>query len=364
MLPELKTKKIREPKRKTAWQKWAVDVTEEIASKDHNNLYITSSFFKDSIKYRAFCSYYAVMRIVDDRVDNLPLRTRYSEELCNQELDIINAWEQVIISCSQGIYPTTFQLKACDFANARAVCESLITAFQAIPVPIKLWTNFFDAMRSDIVADEFDSWSDFLTYAEGATVAPTTIYLLLIAAQPNKANSTYELPKEFDLLKCGRYLGVFAYLGHIIRDLAEDINHSSTRLCITREDMIEHNITLEKLRNEAIKQKASSSTRDLVSEILKRARDYLLKGRALTLQIQDFLENDGRFILELIITMYENIIAKIESVGFDPMAKQHYLTRKEKANIVKSVAVQTGFRPTEHSNPFRAIQYRLFQYSI
>jgi len=343
MFPELKAKKIRQPKTKTAWLKWALDVTEEIASKDHNNLYITSSFFKDSVKYKAFCAYYAVMRIVDDRVDNLPLSLAGNEELCNRELGVVNAWEQVIISCSHGIYPTTFQLEACAFANARAVCESLITAFQAIPVPIKLWINFFDAMRSDILAGEFDSWSDFLTYAEGATVAPTTIYLLLIAAKRNESDSSYELPTGFDLFTCGRYLGIFAYLGHIIRDLAEDIKNATTRLCITRDDMVGHGVTPEKLRNEAYRHQASPSTCSLVVELLRRARKYLLKGRALTVQIQDFIENDGRFILELIITMYESIIAKIESVGFDPMAKRHYLTRKEKANIVKSVAVQTGF---------------------
>ncbi len=344
MLIEFNTKKkLRKVQRKVQQQNKAFDVTEAIASKDNNNLYITSSFFKDPIKYKAFCTYYAVMRIVDDRIDNLPFLANGYRELYTRELEVINAWEQVIISCSRGIYPTTFQLEACDFTNAGSVCESLIKAFQTIPVPIKLWSDFFDAMRSDIVAGEFHSWSDFLAYAEGATVSPTTIYLLLIAAKRNEANSSYELLPGFDLFTCGRYLGLFAYLGHIIRDLAEDIKNATTRLCITREDMVEHGVTPERLRNEAFRHQASLSTRNLVVEILQRARNYLLKGRALTVQIQDFIENDGRFILELIITMYENIIAKIESVGFDPMTKQHYLTRKEKANIVKSVAANTGF---------------------
>ncbi|MEJ2495818.1 MAG: squalene/phytoene synthase family protein [Ignavibacteriaceae bacterium] len=312
MLTELKAKeKFRIRKRTEESQKRANCVTEEITSKDQNNLYITSSFFKDSIKYKAFCAYYAVMRIVDDRVDNLRLPVNRDKKLIDRELKVIDAWEQVIILCHLGIFPTAL--------------------------------NFFDAMRSDINAGEFECWSDFLTYAEGATVAPTTIYLLLIAARYNSANNVYELPTGFDLLRCGRYLGIFAYLGHIIRDLAEDIKYTTTRLCITREDMVEHNVTLEKLRNEAIKQNASSSTRKLVIEIIQRARNYLFKGRALTLQIQDFLELDCRFILELIVRMYERIIAKIESSDFNPMGKQHYLTRREKINLVYSVAADTGF---------------------
>jgi phytoene/squalene synthetase len=342
MLIELKTKdKLR--KRIVKWQKRANYVAEAIASKDQNNLYITSSFFKDRIKYKTFCSYYAVMRIVDDRVDNLPLPVNCDKKLIDRELKVIDAWEQVIILCHLGIFPTTAQLEACDFDEAKAVCESLIEAFQNIPTPIKLWKNFFDAMRSDINAGEFECWSDFLTYAEGATVAPTTIYLLLIAAQRNGANNLYELPKEFDLLKCGRYLGIFAYLGHIIRDLAEDIKYAATRLCITREDMVDFGITLEKLRNEAFRQKASSSTRNLVIEILQRARRYLLRGRACVAPVYDYLENDGRFILELIISIYEQVIVKIESTGYDPMSNRHYLSKREKVSIVKSVAFQTGF---------------------
>lgn len=334
---------MRNSKRAGEWKKQAFRVIEAIASKDRNNLYITSSFFKDPIKYKAFCSYYAVMRIVDDRIDNLSLPANHDKEIFDRELDVVDAWEQMIILCQQGKYPSGLQIEACDFNKAEAVCESLIAAFQAIPVPIKLWSNFFKAMRSDINASDFERWSDFLDYAEGATAAPTTIYLLLIAAQQNKANNQYELPDGFDFHRCGRYLGIFAYLAHIIRDLAEDIKNVK-RLCITREDMVEHRLSPERLRIEVLRNQASPETCSLVIEILQRARNYLLKGKALTLQIQDFLDLDCRFILELIIRMYEQIIAKIEFSGFDPMGKRHYLTRKEKTNIVHSVAVQTGFK--------------------
>jgi phytoene/squalene synthetase len=329
--------------RKVKWHKRAFDVSEAIASKDSNNLYITSSFFKDSIKYRVFCAYYAVMRVVDDRVDNLIPPTHRGSELQKRELDIVEAWEGVVNLCSLGIHPTTQQLKACHLAESEALCESLIAAFQTFPIPVKLWTNFFKAMRSDIIASEFDRWIDFLNYAEGATVAPTTIYLHLIASHLNVAKNSYELPEGFDLLRCGRYLGIFAYLGHIMRDLAVDIKHVATRLCITREDMETHGVNPETLRKEALRCHASPATRELVIDILQRARRYLSKGRVLASQIQDFLDTDCRFILELIITIYEHIISKIESTGYNPMAKHHYLTWKEKAEVIHHVAARTGF---------------------
>ncbi len=321
----------------------AHEVTEAIASKDHNNLYLTSSFFRDPIKYQAFCSYYAIMRVVDDRVDNLTSQGTRCAELRERELGVVAAWEQVVRSCCLDIHPTASQLESCDFAKAEAVCRSFITSYRAFPVPIKLWTNFFAAMRSDLLDSELVHWSDFLTYAEGATVAPTTIYLSLIAARRDGEEDSWEFPREFNLYDCGRHLGIFAYLGHIIRDLASDITTTATRLCIVREDMLAYGVSPEMLRTEALNCQASRATRRLVGELLQRARRHLDQGRALAEPTNDFLESDSRFILELIITMYEQIIAKIESTGCDPMANRHHLTRLEKVKIVQQAAARTGF---------------------
>lgn len=343
MLSGLNTKrKLRKSKKRVKRQKSAYRVTEAIASRDNNNLYITSSFFKDKLKYKAFCAFYAVMRIVDDRIDNLPISVKQNKESLKSELKVVDAWEQLVMLSHQGIQPTDSQLETCDFPEVEAVCESLIESFRIFPVPIQLWTNFFNATRSDLVAGEFKSWTDFLDYAEGATVAPTTIYLYLITAQRNNEKNYYELPVGFDLFKCGRYLGIFAYLGHIIRDLAEDVK-SAVRICITREDMNMHDLSLEILKKESLKNQSSLATNGLVIDILQRARRYLSRGRVYVTQVQDYLENDCRFILELIITVYEKVIEKIESTGYDPMSQKHLLSRREKTQIVKSVAFQNGF---------------------
>lgn len=322
----------------------ADELTEAIASKDRNNLYVTSSFFRDPAKYRAYCAYYAIMRLVDDRVDNLPLPCRRSAKLRESELGILTAWEKVVKSGCHGVYPKTSLLTSCDFADAEAVCESFIYSYRLFPVPVKLWTNFFAAMRSDLLDGEFVRWADFLAYAEGATVAPTTIYLWLILARRNVTKDSYEFPRGFDLYACGRHLGIFAYLGHIIRDLALDVTSMTTRLCIAREDMLAHGVSPEMLRNEALNHRASHATKRLVADLLQRARHHLAQGRAIAQPAYGYIARDSQFILELIITMYERIIEKIESTGCDPMSTRHHLTPLERAEIVQQVGARVGIR--------------------
>lgn len=329
----------------------AHEATEAIAARDRNNLYVTSSFFRDPAKYRAFCTYYAVMRLVDDRIDNLPAPCGLSETMRDHELGVVTGWERAVQSGCRGNFPDTSLLASCDFAEAAAVCECFIDSYRAFPVPAALWANFFAAMRSDLLDGEFVRWADFLAYAEGATVAPTTIYLWLIMSRRNVANGPYELPHGLDLYACGRHLGIFAYLGHIIRDLASDATSMTTRLCIAREDMSAHGVDPEMLRNEAMNHRASQATRCLVADLLQRARGYLARGRALAEPAYGSIEHDSRFILELIITMYEQIIEKIESGGCDPMAAQHHLTEPEKDEIVRQVAARTGFRICQGCRP-------------
>lgn len=321
----------------------AREVAEAIASKDRNNLYVTSSFFTDPVKYRAFCAYYAIMRVVDDRIDDLPSSGGLPPELRTRELSVLTAWERAVRSGCQGTKPPPDLLDSCDFAEADALCEAFVEAYRVFPVPPRLWTSFFAAMRSDLLDGELVRWSDFLSYAEGATVAPTTIYLSLIMARRDGGRSRYELPPGFDLFSCGRNLGIFAYLGHIIRDLASDVTSTATRLCIAREDMLAHGVRPETLVEEASNRRASAGTRRLVGELLQRARQHLARGRALAEPAYDEIEPDGRFILELIVTMYETILEKIERAGCDPMATRHHLTRREKAALARRVAADTGF---------------------
>jgi phytoene synthase len=319
-------------------------VAERIAAADLNNLYISSRFFREPEKYFAFCAFYAVMRVVDDRIDDLPSRTGLSAEERQAEHEVVRAWEEGIAAAYEDRRPDRATLDRCAHDDAGALLAAVAASLRSFRVPSGLWGDFFRAMHHDVDRSRFQTWQEFLDYAEGASVSPTTIYLFLIASRQDRVGDQFWTPDNFDTRLCGHHLGLFAYLGHIVRDLGEDLSTGKEGLLyFAREDMEANGVTERRLFSDLSRRKASVETRNLIRDLLKRAKEHLSQGRGLMEGSESWLEPDCRFILELIVTMYEEVIDKIESCGFDPFAGRHRLSRAEKERIVRGVAARTGF---------------------
>ncbi|MFG1691451.1 phytoene/squalene synthase family protein [Gemmatimonadota bacterium] len=314
-------------------------VAEEIAAADLNNLYMTSCFFSDPEKYSAFCAFYAVMRVVDDRIDDLPSRAGLSEEDRRAEHDAVQAWEEGIAACYAGWPPEQPTLDRCGHDQAGELLDAVAISLRSFRVPSVLWEDFFRAMHRDIDRPRFETWREFLRYTEGASVAPTTIYLFLLASRHDSTDAHYRPPESFAFHSCGYHLGIFAYLGHIVRDLAEDLGTGREGLLyFAHEDMEAHGVTERMLFEDLARRRASPETRALVADLSGRAREHLGRGRGLLGGADSWLEQDCLFILELIITIYERVIDKIESCSFDPLAGQHRLSGEEKRQVIQEVA--------------------------
>jgi phytoene/squalene synthetase len=322
------------------------------ASRDHNNLYLTSCFFRDTERYRAFCAFYALMRVVDDRIDNLPDRAMLTESDRRREHLVVSAWEEGVLGCYGGRAPSPAVAQRCRRRDAPALLESLANSLAVFPVPRALWESFFRSMHWDLDHGRFDTWRDFLAYTEGASVSPTTIYLVLLASRRSSSTGVFSLPSGFDLADCGRQLGTFAYLGHIVRDLAVDLRASERGLLyFSREDMKAHGVTEEGLFADVANGEASESVRSLVADLLGRARSYLGRGRSSMEALHGKIEDDCAFVLELIVTMYERVIERIQQCDHDPLAGRHRLSGADKRAIVKDVTTRTGFKLPEVGAP-------------
>ncbi len=198
-------------------------------------------------------------------------------------------------------------------------------------------------MHADVDQARFATYAEFLAYTEGASVAPTTIYLYLLAAQ-RAGEGPYLLPPGFDLIGCGRHLGTFAYLAHILRDLAEDLEATAEGLIyVASEDLAAHGLGEAALREDLAAGAARPGLRALVAELAARAREHLAAGKALLRPLEGRLSPDCEFILELIVTLYDQILRRIEEQDHDPMRGTHQLTLEQKHEIARDVAARVGF---------------------
>jgi phytoene/squalene synthetase len=325
---------------------------EAIASRDNNNLYLTSCFFRDTERYKAFCAFYALMRVVDDRIDDLPDRAMLTESDRRREHDAVAAWEEAVLGCYQGRSQSPVVVQRCGHPDAPALLESLASSLALFSVPRPLWESFFRSMHWDLDHDRFDAWRDFLEYTEGASVSPTAIYLILLASRRSPSTGAFSLSDDFDLAQCGRQLGTFAYLGHIVRDLGVDLRTGRRGLLyFSREDMEAHGVTEAGLFADLAKGEASESVRSLVADLLRRARNYLGRGRSSMAPFHGQIEADCAFVLELIVTMYERVIERIERCDYDPLAGRHRLSGVDKRAIMKDVAGRTRFELPELGAP-------------
>lgn len=320
---------------------------ENIASRDRSNLYLTSCFLADRERYKAFCAYYALMRIVDDRIDDLPDRAGLSDRDRAREHEVVSAWDAALRHCHQGRHLPESLSRMCDHADAADLLEAFAVSRRVFPTPLSLWADFFRSMHRDLDHERFDTWQDFVAYTKGASIAPTTIYLVLLTSRPYSTTEEPSLPADFDLVKCGHHLGTFAYLGHIVRDMAEDLCTGKRGLLyLTREDMTVHGVTEHELMDELERGRAGIATRGLVADLMGRARYHLHEGRKSMVPLSGSIEEDCAFALELIVTMYERVIDKIEECGFDPLMNRHRLTTADKQAMVQEVAGRTGFELT------------------
>lgn len=323
-------------------------IAEAIASRDLNNLYRASLYFEDREKYRAFCAYYALMRVVDDRIDGLHTRLNLSDQERRAEHEVVSAWDAGVRICYQGRVVPESIVRQCGLQDAQALFDSFAASMETFRPPQALWNSFFRSMHWDLDHERFDTWSEFLSYAEGASVAPTTIYLFLIASR--RRGMSVSSPAGFDVMECGRQLGVFAYLAHILRDLAEDLQRGDNGLIyVCGEDMIAYGVTEPLLFGDAERGLSSRATRRLVAELVARARTFLTSGRSLMLCLPGRLDRDCEFVLDLIVTVYERVLDKIEARSFELMGTGHRLTPKEKEAIAREVSDRVGFRPTSQA---------------
>lgn len=297
---------------------------ERISKKDKSNLYVVSNFFDDAEKYNAFVSFYAVMRVIDDRVDSMSAKGgRFGEE-ANKFLD---EWEVKIAQAYAGL------------AIDDPLSKSLSTSLKKFPLPKTVYSNFIRSMRHDTTADRFSTFDQYLEYAEGATVSPTAGFVYLLASR-KQIDGAY-LVKDFDYYTYARGIGTFAYLVHILRDLKQDLDLNL--VYVPLDIMQKYKFDVKDLALFNKDDSVSEGFKEFVADYVKRARDFHALGEKMAKKVFSQMGIDCHFMLKLIVRMYKELLDKIESVDGQLFSNRHKLTFKEKARIALKVADEVGY---------------------
>jgi phytoene synthase len=183
---------------RTALLEESYEVCLRVARRRMPHLYRVAKLFEDPDRFRAFCATYASMRWVDDAVD------------LHQAARQLDLWEREIDQVFRG------QVGSLDFGPALA---DTLERFDFAEEP---WKRLARAMRHDIEADGFGTYQSFLDYAEGATVAPASVFATLLLMRPGTPRSGPAIPYE-RIRDAVRASAVACYEVHILRDAQEDL---------------------------------------------------------------------------------------------------------------------------------------------
>jgi len=254
----------------------------------HPNILIAARFW-ESERFEAAKVCYGLMRSIDDMIDD---RKATGSPISLLERDAFDAEiaGRVGSLVSGG-------------AGANAAAE-VINRFS---IPAWTFVDFARAMRFDLDHDGFATFDEFLEYAGGASVAPSSIFVHLCTLR--EMGGVY-LPAEFDVREAALPCSIFSYIVHIIRDFEED---TLGGLCyFGRDIMDECGVTDADLQAIAGGGRPTTGFRTLVRKYLDLAEPYRLETERTIKRIAPLLEPRYQLSLHVIFSLYLMVWERID----------------------------------------------------
>ena len=257
---------------------------------DHPNILIAANFWD----YERFCAAktcYRFMRKIDDLIDNHKAANRIIAPGERKEfLTDVNDWLKMVVISGE--------------CNPEK--EALIKTIERFNIPLWPLEAFAKSMIYDINNDGFASMESFLTYAQGASVAPASIFVHLSGLTSEDGH--YNDP-SFDVREAATPCAIFSYLVHIVRDFQKD---QFNNLNYFADDLIRKNgLTRHDLKNIAHGAPVSDGFRNLIREYQTLADDYRKKTRSIIERIGPAMEPRYRLSLEIIFSLYQMVFERI-----------------------------------------------------
>ncbi|MDH4155715.1 MAG: squalene/phytoene synthase family protein [candidate division Zixibacteria bacterium] len=248
--------------------------------------------FWESDRYAAFRICYRSMRVIDDLVDDRKaggVTVTPEERLKYAEL--MTSWLE-----------GTRRREAGDDLQ-----EELLQTIDRFHIPLWPWQRLIRAMIYDLTHSGYRSFTTFLRYAEGAAVAPASVFMHLCGVESR--DGKYAAP-TFDVRKAARPLAIFSYLVHIMRDFQKD--HQNNLNYFSDGILRDSGITLAELAVIANGGGISPGFRRLMRTYRGLAEFYRRKARRTIDGISPVLRQRYRLSLEIIYNLYLQIFERVK----------------------------------------------------
>ena len=258
----------------------------------HPNILIAAKFW-DTERYEAAKVCYKFMRAIDDLIDERKTELKTFSCMERQVLtEKVNNW----INCLD-------EFKATD-----PFVEEVVQTVTKYRIPLKLFHNFARSMIFDINHNGFSSLHEFITYAEGASVAPASVFIHLCCL--TEKNGRF-YPPPFDVTDVARPCALFSYIVHIIRDFQKD-QHENLNY-FSADILAKNGLNYDDLKEIAYGAPVPELFRNVIREYLGHAREY---SEQTLMQIDNLTSRlDTRYMLSLkiIYALYLQVYNRIDA---------------------------------------------------
>lgn len=258
----------------------------------HPNILIAARFW-DEERYEAAHACYRVMRAIDDFIDDYKAthqKIRETERSIFEER--VHDWLRALQEQGKTSDPLRRELKE---------------TIKRFKIPIWTMQQFARAMIYDICHNGYNTLEEFLDYSQGASVAPSSVFVHLCGLQKN--DNSFSLP-PFNVREAATPCAMFSYLVHTIRDFQKDqLNNLN---CFAGDLMSNNGLTTKDMRAIAKGAKITEGFRGLIRDYLRIADIYRLKTLEVIQQISPLIEPRYRLSLQIIFNLYQMVYERID----------------------------------------------------
>ena len=257
----------------------------------HPNILVAAGFW-DEERYRAARVCYGFMREIDDLIDDYKsAHGTISAADRERFLRQVEKWLARIRSGKRGPF----------------VPGDLIRTLREFKIPEWPLENFARSMVYDINNDGFPSVDAFIDYSEGASVAPSSVFVHLCGIR--NVNGAWEEP-AFDVREAATPCARFSYLVHIMRDFRKD---QLNNLSYFADDRMEANgLNRSLMKRIALGEPPTAGFRNLMAEYLQLADHYRRQTWEVLDRISPLLEPRYHLSLLIIFNLYLMVFDRID----------------------------------------------------